>query len=136
MPQVQTNEIAPRVLTREAAKEAGFAIYNNAPHLAVEVPDGPFTITARTSQGRHITFAFMSYEADSPPQCVDVLVHDDLAGTVKNGQQQLPVQQVIVFKVGNQLFRAGTGDGAVTTCLLLTVAEPGEKVRPAGEATA
>lgn len=58
------------------AENLGFATFNGVPHLCVDVPDGGFTISAKTTQGKRVTFAFMPYEDDGAPQCVDIQYHD------------------------------------------------------------
>jgi hypothetical protein len=60
----------------ENAVAAGYAEFNRVPTLAVDVPDGGFTISAKTSEGKRITFSFMPYRNGGPPQCVDVCYHD------------------------------------------------------------
>ena len=47
------------VMTSADAKSIGYAVFNDVPHKAIDVPDGSFTITARTSDGRRTTFCFM-----------------------------------------------------------------------------
>ena len=47
------------VMTRADAIAAGFAGYNDVPHKPIDVPDGAFTITAKTSEGRRVTFCFL-----------------------------------------------------------------------------
>jgi hypothetical protein len=84
------------ILSPEAAKALGFAEFNGGPHLCVDVPDGMSTITARTSDGRRITFAFLEYEKGKPPQAVDIQYHDN--GTVRfNGHNRIPTYDVLVF---------------------------------------
>lgn len=54
----------------------GFATYNNCPHLCVDVPNGEFTISCRTQEGKQITFAFLAYRPLGPAQCVDIQRHN------------------------------------------------------------
>lgn len=61
--------------TEKAAEAAGYASFNAVPHLAIEVPDGNSTLTVRTSEGKLVTFAFLSYTTGGPPQCVDLFNH-------------------------------------------------------------
>jgi hypothetical protein len=82
--------------TPESAEGSGFASFNGNPHLAVEIPDGGFTITARTSEGKRVTFAFQPYMNGGPPRCIDVTYHDN--GTVRrNGDRELPTFDTIIF---------------------------------------
>ena len=64
--------------------------------LAVDIPDGGFTITAKTSEGKRITFAFQPYTNGGPPQCVDVCYHDGDKALNCNSEM-LPVFDVIGF---------------------------------------
>jgi hypothetical protein len=56
--------------TAEGARAAGFAYFNGDDHLCVDVPDESFTVSCRTSEGRRITFAFLPYKENGPPQAV------------------------------------------------------------------
>ena len=58
------------------AEKAGYAEFNVCPHLAVDIPNEGFTITAKTSEGRRITFSFLPYKNGGPPRCVDIQYHD------------------------------------------------------------
>lgn len=81
--------------------------FNGGPHLTVLAPDGHFTISVRTSEGKHITFAFCPDKDNTPPQCVDVVYHGD--GSV-------PVnQKVIVFRGGTGSIRANEDDDKPAT---------------------
>jgi hypothetical protein len=60
------------------------------------VPDGGFTITAKTTEGKRITFAFQPYKNGGPPQCVDIQYHDGEQGVTRNGDPW-PVFDVIGF---------------------------------------
>jgi len=64
------------VMTRADAVSAGFAGYNDVPHRCVDVPDGAFTITAKTSEGRRVTFCFMGKSYDGPARFCDIQFHD------------------------------------------------------------
>ena len=64
------------VMTRADAVSLGFAGYNDVPHRCVDVPDGAFTITAKTSEGRRATFCFMGKRYDGPARFCDIQFHD------------------------------------------------------------
>lgn len=64
------------VMTRADAVSLGFAGFNDVPHKAIDVPDGAFTITARTSQGRRVSFCFMGKSYEGPACFVDIQFHD------------------------------------------------------------
>lgn len=89
------------VVSCDYAEITGFAKFNGGPHLCVDVPDGHFTITCRTSEGRQVTFAFCPYKANGPAQCIDIQNHNTNAVRV-NGDTNCPIQKVIMFGVGNR----------------------------------
>lgn len=64
------------VMTRDDAIAAGFAGYNDVPHKPIDVPDGAFTITAKTSEGRRVTFCFLEKTYGGPPRFIDIQFHD------------------------------------------------------------
>jgi hypothetical protein len=64
------------VMTRADAIAAGFAGYNDVPHKPIDVPDGAFTITAKTSEGRRVTFCFLRSTYGGPPRFIDIQFHD------------------------------------------------------------
>lgn len=104
--------------TREEAEAKGFAGFNRGPHLEVEVPNGHFTITAKTSEGKRVTFAFCPYEEDGAPRCVDILYHD--SGVVKmNGDHPCPVQAVTLFTAGGSIASSKLNDDK--QCTLATI---------------
>ena len=100
-PQHLINMTAPRLMTKDHANLIGFSSYNNGPHLCVEVPDGSFTISARTSSGKNITFSFLPYKTDGEPKCVDVYQH--------NTERQRP----ILFTKGSDTFHWKRSDTTV-----------------------
>jgi hypothetical protein len=73
-------------VTPDDAEAAGYAQFNRNPHLCIDLPDGGFTITAKTSEGKRITFAFQPYKNGGPPQCVDIQYHDNGTTREFNGQ--------------------------------------------------
>jgi hypothetical protein len=74
-----------KICTAEEAVAYGYAEFNRNPHLCVDVPDGSFTITAKTSEGKRITFSFLPYKHDGPAKCVDIQYHDSGHTHFKNG---------------------------------------------------
>ena len=83
-------------VTPSDAVAAGYAEFNYQPHLCIDVPDGGFTITTRTSEGKRVTFAFQPYKSGGAPQCVDITFHDN--GTTRfNGNRELPTFDAILF---------------------------------------
>ncbi len=107
-----------KVLPAKKVVENGFAKFNGGPHLCVDVPDGHYTISVKTSEGRKITFAFCPYEENGPAQCVDVQQHET-GKSVMNGDRECAVQKVICFTPGRDTFRSSWADEKPTT--LMTV---------------
>lgn len=64
------------VMTQADAISIGFAGFNDVPHKPIDIPDGAFTITARTSDGRRVTFCFLPDRDNSPAGFVDIQYHD------------------------------------------------------------
>lgn len=64
------------VMTAADAESIGFARFNDVPTLPVDIPDGNFTITAKTSDGRRVTFFFGEHKRGAPPSFVDIQYHD------------------------------------------------------------
>lgn len=60
------------VMTRADAQSIGFAGYNDVPHKPIDIPDGNFTITAKTSDGRRVTFCFMPKYDGGPARFIDI----------------------------------------------------------------
>ncbi|WP_339561133.1 hypothetical protein, partial [Pseudomonas sp. EA_65y_Pfl1_P113] len=63
-------------MTRADAVSLGFAGFNDVPHKPIDIPDGAFTLTAKTSEGRRVTFCFMGKTYDGPARFVDIQFHD------------------------------------------------------------
>jgi hypothetical protein len=100
-----------RVRRRDSAKveKAGYAKFNNCPHLCVDIPDGHSTITCRTVDGRRITFAFCPYHDRGPPQCVDVQAHQ--GQEIRRDEDVFYAQRLIGFRLGGgDTFRTDTAE--------------------------
>ena len=99
---------------------AEFETFNHCDHLAVNVPDGGFTITCRTSQGKRVTLHFGHY-GDGVPKCVDIVYHDN--GTTRdNGGRILPTFDALGFGApqGRSVFDTRQGEHkASLICLLM-----------------
>jgi hypothetical protein len=90
---------SPCTVTQRSADDAmkqGFAMFNGGKHLCVDVPDDSFTVSCRTSEGRRITFAFLPYRKDGPPQAVDIQYHDSPV-LIEHSDTVLPAQSFIGF---------------------------------------
>lgn len=97
------------IIPSNEAVNNNFAKFNGGPHLCVDVPNGHFTISARTKEGKQITFAFCPYEDNGPPQCVDIK-HHTAAESVLNGTTECQIQRVICHSMGTNAFRSTTTD--------------------------
>lgn len=64
------------LMTAADAESIGFARFNDVPTLPIDIPDGNFTISAKTTDGRRITFFFGEHRTDAPPSFVDIQFHD------------------------------------------------------------
>jgi hypothetical protein len=71
------------IMTASDVEKIGFARFNDVPTLPIDVPDGNFTISARTSDGRRITFFFGENRRGSPAGFVDIQ-YQDSGATVPN----------------------------------------------------
>lgn len=106
------------LLSHEQVETAGFAAFNAFPHLCVEVPDGGFTISARTSEGKRVTISFVNYKDGGAAGCVDVQYHDAPVPKVPNGDLLLPSMHSVGFTVGRTTWDTREHDKPTT---LLTV---------------
>jgi len=83
-------------VTADDAEAAGYAQFNKNPHLCIDIPNGGFTITVKTSEDKRITFAFQPYNHGGPPQCVDVCYHDS-GNSREFNRQTLPTFDAVLF---------------------------------------
>lgn len=81
-----------------SAAAAGFADFNDCPHLAVDVPRGSSTVTIRTPEGRRLTVALLPYTEGGEPECADVVYHS--GDTTSWDGKTLPVQDVVMMHGG------------------------------------
>ena len=111
------------IVSETEAAAAGFATFNRCQHLCVDIPDGMSTITCRTSQGRLVTFCFVPYENDGPPQCVDI--HEKTGPKIDLDDSECHVQRIIAFGKGRNVFRSNFNaqerqDAVTLTCLVIS----------------
>jgi hypothetical protein len=113
----------PELLSVNDAKKKGFATYNGCQHLCLEIPDGMTTISARTSEGKKITFSFLPYKTDGPPQCVDIEHQTTTTFRTEaslNGHPwKLNNQSVILFGYQKKDIKIRPNDNYSKTCVLL-----------------
>ena len=100
------------------AIEDGFAGFNNAPHLCVDVPDGFFTISARTPNGKKVTFAFCPVSEGIGHHCVDICHHGE-----KLSANGAPLQEVSVRGQGPLLYAIGRNAEVPATLTILSLKE-------------
>lgn len=90
-------------ITEAEANAKGYATCNDKPHLCVDAPDGDCTITVKTSDGRRITFAFLSYTKGGPADCVDV-IYPDNGAQEGFGSSKVDTFDVLCFGRGRTVF--------------------------------
>jgi hypothetical protein len=88
-------------VAKAVAIDSGFAGYNQCPHFLIDIPDGFATISARLSDGRRVTFAFVPYAENAPAQCVDIIYHDAHEFVI-NGKRKVPMQNIVLFDRGDK----------------------------------
>lgn len=97
------------VMTAADAESIGFARFNDVPTLPIDIPDGNFTISARTTDGRRITFFFGEYQHGAPPSFVDVQYHDDGVTIPNANGGRSPIFDVLTIGLGGrQVFDSRT----------------------------
>ncbi|RJG52975.1 hypothetical protein D0Z70_18245 [Sphingobium terrigena] len=87
------------VMTARDAQAIGFAAFNAVPTLPIDLPDGGFTLSAKTSEGRRITFYFGPYVTGGPARFVDIQYHD-AAATVQDARGA-PAPLFDIFTIGH-----------------------------------
>jgi len=110
------------VMTAADAESIGFARFNDVPTLPIDIPDGNFTISAKTSDGRRITFFFGEYRIGSPPSFVDVQYHDRGASIPNTNSGRSPVFDMLTIGLGGrQVFdsRKGADDDKPSIAVIL-----------------
>lgn len=87
------------VMTARDAQAIGFAAFNAVPTLPIDLPDGGFTLSAKASEGRRITFYFGPYVTGGPARFVDIQYHD-AAATVQDARGA-PAPVFDIFTIGH-----------------------------------
>jgi hypothetical protein len=88
------------VMTATDAESIGFARFNDVPTLPIDIPDGNFTISARTSDGRRITFFFGEHRRGAAPSFVDIQYHDHGATIASADGGRSPVFDMLTIGRG------------------------------------
>ena len=116
------------IMTAADAESIGFARFNDVPTLPIDIPDGNFTISARTSDGRRITFFFGEYRRGAPPSFVDVQFHD-AGSTIENanGGRSPTFDMLTIGLGGRQVFdsRKAAPDDKPSIAVIL-IGKPGD----------
>lgn len=93
------------VMTAADAESIGFARFNDVPTLPIDIPDGNFTISAKTTAGRRITFFFGEYQRGAAPSFVDIQYHDHGATIPNaNGGRSPVFDMLTIGRGGRQVF--------------------------------
>ena len=120
------------VMTGADAASIGFATFNGVPHKVLDVPNGGFTYSMKTSEGRRVTFYFGNYREGGPPRFVDIQFHD--RGTTipdANGGSMPTFDAFAITKGGRHIVdsRALTED--IKPSILVLLLETSEETRAA-----
>lgn len=123
------------VMIAADAESIGFSRFNDVPTLPIDIPDGNFTISARTSDGRRITFFFGEYRTGAPPSFVDIQYHDHGATIANANGGRSPVFDMLTIGLGGrQVFdsrKSGDEDKPSIAVVLLSAPEaPPREDRP------
>lgn len=115
-------ETRSRFLSHDAAAKEGYATFNKVPHVCVDVPDHNVTITCRTSDGRRVTFAFLQYQKDNPPQCVDIHYADGPKWKGSDGREREANNILLFSDGGKQKAEMSIGKPISIACLVMNPA--------------
>lgn len=64
------------IMTASDAESIGFARFHDVPTLPIDIPDGGFTLSAKTTEGRRLTIYFGPHRTGGPARFVDIQYHD------------------------------------------------------------
>lgn len=90
------------VMTSANAANIGFAIFNHVPTLPIDIPDGGFTVSTKTSEGRRVTFYFGPYRTGGPPRFIDIQYHDARMSVIDGGGSPAPVFDMMTIAEGGR----------------------------------
>lgn len=122
------------VMTKADAEAIGFASFNDVPHKVLDLPDGDFTLSMKTSDGRRVTLSFQPYSANGTARFIDIQFHD--RGTSipnANGGQSPTFNAFAITKGGRHIVdtRALTEDIKPSILVLLMDTADEERARAA-----
>ncbi|MDB5726058.1 MAG: hypothetical protein JWQ16_2812 [Novosphingobium sp.] len=84
-------------MTSADATSIGFATFNHVPTLPIDIPDGGFTVSAKTSEGRRVTFYFGPYQTGGSPRFIDIQHHDTGMTVPDGGGSPTPVFDMLMI---------------------------------------
>ncbi len=85
------------VMTSADAASIGSAIFNHVPTLPIDIPDGGFTVSAKTSEGLRVTLYFGPYQTCGPPRFIDIQYHDAGMTVPDGGGSPTPVFDMLTI---------------------------------------
>jgi hypothetical protein len=88
------------IMTKADAEAIGFAGFNDVPHKPIDIPDGNFTITARTTDGKRTTFFFGCSKEGGPATFIDIQYHDGAADIPNANNGRSPVFDMLTIGKG------------------------------------
>jgi len=111
-----------KIMNEPEAQAMGYATFGDVDTACIEVPDSEkgFVISARTSEGKRLTFAFLPYKEGGPPQCVDIVYHDSPKPKVEG----YPTFDVLAFGKGPTAFDSRKSKIPVTVASILLDPHP------------
>ncbi len=89
-------------MTPQDARSIGFATFNMCPHQTIDIPDGGFTLTTRTSDGKCTTFYFGVSMDGGPATFVDIQFHDAGATIANADNGRSPVLEMLTIAKGGR----------------------------------
>ena len=87
-------------MTAADAEGIGFKRFNDCPHLTIDIPDGGFTRTTRSTDGKRTTFYFGVSHTGGPATFVDIQYHDAGATIPNANGGQSPVFDMLTIGRG------------------------------------
>lgn len=90
------------VMTATDAQSIGFARFNECPHLTIDIPDGGFTVTTRTTDGKRTTLYFGVSRDGGPATFIDIQFHDAGATIANANGGASPVFDMLTIGKGGR----------------------------------
>lgn len=87
-------------MTALDAEAIGFKRFNDCPHLAIDIPDGGFTLTTKSSDGKPTTFYIGVSRTEGPATFVDIQYHDAGATIANANGGRSPVFNMLTIGRG------------------------------------